>query len=56
MNQTEDYNNKKINTILPIFTDFNGRFKGRLSAVIPARIDNTSENAPISAKSFAYHT
>lgn len=49
MNQTEDYNNK-TNTILPIFTDFDRRFKGRLSAVIPARIDNTSENAPISAK------
>ena len=49
MNQTEDYNNE-TNTILPIFTDFDGRFKGRLSAVIPARIDNTSENAPISAK------
>lgn len=50
MNQTEDYNNKNNNTILPIFTDFDRRFKGRLSAVIPARIDNTSENAPISAK------
>jgi uncharacterized protein len=51
LSQTEDYNNKKNNnTILPIFTDFDGRFKGRLSAVIPARIDNTSENAPISAK------
>lgn len=50
MSQTEDYNNKNNNTILPIFTDFDGRFKGRLSAVIPARIENTSENAPISAK------
>ena len=49
MNQTEDYNNKNT-TILPIFTDFDGKFKGRLSAVIPARIENTSENAPISAK------
>ena len=48
MSQTENYNNNKI--ILPIFTDFGGRFKGRLSAVIPARINNTSENAPISAK------
>lgn len=50
MNQTEDYNKKNNDTILPIFTDFDGRFKGRLSAVIPARIENTSENAPISAK------
>ena len=50
MSQTEDYNNKNNNTILPIFTDFDGRFKGRLSAVVPARIENTSENAPISAK------
>jgi hypothetical protein len=50
LNQTEDYNKKNNDTILPIFTDFDGRFKGRLSAVIPARIENTSENAPISAK------
>jgi uncharacterized protein len=49
LNQTEDNNNKNT-TILPIFTDFDGKFKGRLSAVIPARIENTSENAPISAK------
>ncbi|MGZ5547503.1 MAG: ATP-binding protein [Nitrososphaeraceae archaeon] len=47
MNQTENNNN---NNILPVFTDFDGKFKGRLSAVIPARINNTSENAPISAK------
>ncbi|MGZ5509566.1 MAG: ATP-binding protein [Nitrososphaeraceae archaeon] len=46
MNQTENNNNN----ILPVFTDFDGKFKGRLSAVIPARINNTSENAPISAK------
>lgn len=52
MNQTEDYNNnnKIVKTLLPIFTDFDGKFKGRLSSVIPARITNTSENAPISAK------
>jgi hypothetical protein len=55
LNQTEEeYNNNNINKIvnklLPIFTDFNGRFKGRLSSVIPARITNISENAPISAK------
>jgi len=50
LSQTEDYNNKNNDTILPIFTDFDGRFKGRLSAVIPARSENTSENAPISAK------
>jgi len=46
LSQTENYNNN----ILPVFTDFDGKFKGRLSAVIPARINNTSENAPISAK------
>ena len=48
MSQTENNNNN--NNILPVFTDFDGKFKGRLSAVIPARINNTSENAPISAK------
>jgi DNA helicase HerA-like ATPase len=48
LSQTEDNNKNKI--IFPIFTDFDGKFKGRLSAVIPARIENTSENAPISAK------
>jgi hypothetical protein len=52
LSQTEDNNNNnnKNKIILPIFTDFEGKFKGRLSAVIPARIENTSENAPISAK------
>jgi len=49
LSQTEDNNNNN-KIILPIFTDFEGKFKGRLSAVIPARIENTSENAPISAK------
>jgi uncharacterized protein len=49
LSQTENYNNNN-NNILPIFTDFDGKFKGRLSAVIPARINNASENAPISAK------
>lgn len=53
MNQTEDHNNKKVisNRIFSsIFTDFEGRFKGRLGAVIPTKIFNSSENAPISAK------
>jgi uncharacterized protein len=50
LSQTENYNNNNNNNILPIFTDFDGKFKGRLSAVIPARINNASENAPISAK------
>jgi hypothetical protein len=49
LSQTEDNKNNN-NNILPIFTDFDGKFKGRLSAVIPTRINNTSENAPISAK------
>ena len=33
-----------------LFTDFNGKFKARLSAVIPAHVSSVSENAPISAK------
>jgi uncharacterized protein len=48
LNQIE--NRTDNNTILPLFTDFNGRFKGRLSAVIPTHVTNVSENAPISAK------
>lgn len=57
MSQTEEegYNNINIKNnnilkILPIFTDFDGKFKGRLSSVIPTRITNITENAPISAK------
>jgi hypothetical protein len=52
LSQTEDNNNKKVisNRIFSsIFTDFEGRFKGRLGAVIPTKIFNSSENAPISA-------
>ena len=44
-------NDNNSNTIVnSLFTDFDGKFKARLSAVIPARITSVSENAPISAK------
>ncbi len=33
-----------------LFTNFDGKFTARLSAVIPIHITNTTENAPISAK------
>jgi DNA helicase HerA-like ATPase len=33
-----------------LFTDFNGKFKARLSAVVPSHFTTTSENAPISSK------
>lgn len=44
MSQAESKLNSKL------FTNFDGKFKARLSAVIPAKIMNTSENAPISAR------
>jgi uncharacterized protein len=39
-------------TFTSLFTNFDGKFKARLSAVIPSHIgsSSTSENAPISAK------
>jgi len=37
-------------TATTLFTDFDGKFKGRLSAVIPAHITSVSENASISAR------
>jgi hypothetical protein len=39
-------------TFTSLFTNFDGKFKGRLSTVIPSHIgsSSTSENAPISAK------
>ena len=33
-----------------MFTNLYGKFEGRLSAVIPAKITSTSENAPVSSK------
>ena len=33
-----------------LFTNFEGKFAARLSAVIPIHVTNTTENAPISAK------
>ena len=41
-------NNSKI--ISSLFTDFDGKFKGRLSTVMPVQVANVTENAPISAK------
>jgi hypothetical protein len=55
MSQTEGYKKeeeqeKDIANLL--FTDFNGKFKARLSAVIPNRnyTNSGNENAPISSK------
>lgn len=42
---------EKIGSNTSLFTNFDGKFKGRLSAVIPSHIgSSTAENAPISAK------
>jgi hypothetical protein len=49
--KNSDGNNSSSNTaVTSPFTDFGGKFKARLSAVIPAHITSASENAPISAK------
>ena len=40
----------ELTTTKSLFTNFDGKFKGRLSAVIPAHITSVSENAPISAR------
>lgn len=52
MNQTEKYNKgKKTDIAKLLFTDFDGKFEARLSAVIPNRNAGIgNENAPISAK------
>lgn len=39
-----------ITTEKRLFTDFDGKFKARLSAVVPSHLTTTSENAPISSK------
>ena len=49
MRELEKHNSSIDNKNL-LFTDFEGKFKARLSAVIPSHIMTTSENAPISAK------
>ena len=50
-NNDDDEANNSSNTIIKsIFTDFDGKFKARLSAVIPTHTTSVSENAPISAK------
>src|SRR5918994_1075108 len=53
MSQTEDYKEQQEKDIAKLlFTDFDGQFKARLSAVIPNRNSTSSgnENAPISSK------
>src|SRR5215213_10056806 len=52
MSQTENYKEEKKDIASLLFTDFNGKFKARLSAVIPNRnaMNSGNENAPISAK------
>lgn len=45
-----DGNDSSNITINSLFTDFDGKFKARVSAVIPDHITSVSENAPISAK------
>ena len=45
-----DSNKLTPDTATKVFTNFDGKFKGRLSAVIPAHITSVSENAPISAR------
>ena len=49
LRQTDRPNENNARTS-SLFTDYNGKFKARLSAVIPAQATTVSENAPISAK------
>ena len=49
LRQTDKLNENNARTS-SLFTDYNGKFKARLSAVIPAQASTVSENAPISAK------
>lgn len=49
MRATEKSDSEVVNE-KQLFTDFNGKFKARLSAVIPSHFTTTSENAPISSK------
>ena len=49
MKATEKSDSEVVNE-KQLFTDFNGKFKARLSAVIPSHFTTTSENAPISSK------
>lgn len=50
MKQPEHSEEQKDQTINLLFTDFNGKFKGRLSSVMPIQAATISENSPISAK------
>src|SRR5919205_4231949 len=51
MKVSEEVNNNGISEAQSLlFTNFEGKFAARLSAVIPIHITNTTENAPISAK------
>ena len=49
MKATEKSDSEVVNE-KQLFTDFNGKFKARLSAVVPSHFTTTSENAPISSK------
>jgi hypothetical protein len=51
MKPAEEVNSNSISsTQSTLFTNFDGKFNARLSAVIPIHVTNTTENAPISAK------
>ncbi len=52
MSQTEGYNEEEKHITNLLFTDFDGKFKARLSAVVPNRnyTNYGNENAPISSK------
>jgi uncharacterized protein len=50
MKPAEEVNSDSSSISSTLFTNFEGKFNARLSAVIPIHITNTTENAPISAK------
>lgn len=50
MKPAEEVNSNSSSISSTLFTNFEGKFSARLSAVIPIHITNTTENAPISAK------
>jgi hypothetical protein len=50
MKPAEEVNSNSSSISSTLFTNFEGKFNARLSAVIPIHITNTTENAPISAK------
>ncbi|HJT49349.1 MAG TPA: ATP-binding protein [Nitrososphaeraceae archaeon] len=50
MKPAEEVNSDSTSISSTLFTNFEGKFNARLSAVIPIHVTNTTENAPISAK------